>query len=355
MNIARSTSRNHLLATVSGMVLICSICGSGPALAAGQPAVWIELDGSIGNVLDTTHDIGLPLGPMVPASGLTGPLVGNLDFARVYTNDAKITFQPENSDWLFSASIRYGRSRGAAKISQALAPIPTTSFVSYQFTYPLYPSSNKTRVRPVAASREKLNGDTTSAESHLILDFEAGKDVGLGMFGHGSTSVLSAGVRFAHFAASRRVAEFGQTQGFGFQTSYFRTYVWPGYGTRRRELWDTISASGSATSRFKGLGPSIQWEASARLWGDEQGGLSLDWGANAAILFGKQEKKIHYQSSSEGHCAGSGCPPISLSIQTRMVPTIPEQSASPISVALQACRSKSRRPNSALVIVPICS
>jgi hypothetical protein len=308
MNIECTASRNHLLATVSSMVLICSVCCSGPASADEQPAVWIEFDGSIGNVQDTMRNIDLPLGPMVPGSGFTGPLVGSLDFARVYTNDAKITFQPDNSDWVFSASIRYGRSRAASKISQALASIPTTSFTSYQFTYPLFPSSNKTRVRPVAVSREKLNGDTSDAESHFILDFDAGKDVGLGMFGHGSTSVVSAGVRFAHFAASRQVAGFQQTQGIGFQTSYFRTYRWPGYGTRRRELWDTISASGSATSRFKGLGPSIQWEASARLWGNEQGGLSLDWGANAAILFGKQEKKIHYQSSSEGHCAGSGCP-----------------------------------------------
>jgi len=309
MNIARSTARNHLLATASSMVLVCSICGGGPVLAADRPTVWLELDGSIGSVQDLTSDIGLPLGPLVPSSGLVGPLVEKMNFARAYANDAKITFQPDDSDWLFSASIRYGRSRGkSSKVSQTLAPIPTTSFVSYQFTYPLYPSSNKTRVRPAAISREKLNGKTTSAESHLVLDFEAGKDVGVGMFGHDSTSVLNAGLRFAHFATSRRVTGFQETNGINFQTSYFRTYRWPGYGTRRRELWDVISASGSATASFKGVGPSIQWEASAPLWGNAQGGLSLDWGANAAILFGKQQKKIHYQSSSEGHCAGSGCP-----------------------------------------------
>jgi len=308
MNIARGTARNHLLATASSMVLICSICGGGPALGADRPTLWLELDGSIGNIQDLTSDIGLPLGPMVPTSGLTGPLAEKMNFARAYTNDAKIMFQPDNSDWVFSASIRYGRSHTASKISQALAPIATTSFVSYQFTYPFYPSSNKTRVRPAAVSSEKLNGDMKSAESHLILDFEAGKDLGLGLFGHDSTSVVSAGVRFAHFATSRKVNGFQQTQGIDFQTSYFRTYRWPGYGTRRRELWDTISANGGATSSFKGLGPSIQWEASAPLWGNVQGGLSLDWGANAAILFGKQEKKIHHQSSSEMHCAGSGCP-----------------------------------------------
>ena len=32
-----------------------------------------------------------------------------------------------------------------------------------------------------------------------IADFQAGKDVGLGMFGNGGKSVFSAGVRFAQF------------------------------------------------------------------------------------------------------------------------------------------------------------
>ena len=39
------------------------------------------------------------------------------------------------------------------------------------------------------------------SESHAILDFTAGKDVGLGMFGRDSTSTLSLGVRFAQFAS----------------------------------------------------------------------------------------------------------------------------------------------------------
>jgi hypothetical protein len=62
---------------------------------------------------------------------------------------------------------------------------------------------------------------------------------------------------------------------------------------------------------FVGLGPSVQWEASAELWHDPRGGgVSLDWGANAAILFGKQKKRTQHQSSIAGHCFGSHCPAV---------------------------------------------
>ena len=39
------------------------------------------------------------------------------------------------------------------------------------------------------------------SEHHTIADFQAGKDIGLGLFGHDGTSTLNAGVRFASFSA----------------------------------------------------------------------------------------------------------------------------------------------------------
>lgn len=48
------------------------------------------------------------------------------------------------------------------------------------------------------------------------------------------------------------------------------------------------------------IGPSIAWDATVPLIGKPDDGLSLDWGANAAILFGRQKANISIQSI-QGH------------------------------------------------------
>lgn len=176
-------------------------------------------------------------------------------------------------------------------------------------SYPLFPSFNMTDYRPVPKTQEKLHADTSSTESHVIIDFQAGKDVGIGLFGRGSISTLSAGIRFAQFKASRKISGFQQTQGMHFQTSHFTTIITPGGGnfTQVREIWTSITANGSSSQKFDGLGPSIKWEASAPLWSDPRGGsVSLDWGINGALLFGKQAKKLRHQTASGYMCSAQG-------------------------------------------------
>jgi iron complex outermembrane recepter protein len=310
-NTKSGGSRSRLLATVSAMALVASVCAAEPAVA-GQPPLWFELGWNFENIRISDSNLALPLGPLVPQSGLTAPLTNDFGFSRSYTSDGTITFKPDGSDWVFAASIRYGRSRGSSqKLNQALAPIPTTSLVTYQRSIPAYSYRDQHRVKHLPISQEKLSEDGSSAEAHFIVDFEAGKDIGLGMFGRGSTSTLSAGVRFAHFTTSRKASNFQETQGIHFQSSHFTGLFYsyfPSTKTKRRELWNAISANGSTSQNFNGLGPSIQWDASAQLWGDSQGALSLDWGVNAAFLFGKQKIKIEHQTTSHEHCVGDGCP-----------------------------------------------
>lgn len=305
-----NASRNRLLTTVSTLVLVMSISGVGSVSAdEAKPSVWIELGWDFETVRNSTSDLGLPLGPLVSQSGLTAPLDDKLNFSRSYAVDGSVTFQPDGSDWKFAATVRYGRSQSASKLKQALAPLSETSFVTYKLTYPLFPSSNRTRVRQVPRSGDKLNGETSDSESHFIIDFQAGKDVGVGLFGQGSTSTLSAGVRFAHFALSRKTSNFHETQDVHFQSSHLMTTFWPAYITKRRELWNDIAASGSASQNFNGLGPSVRWEASASLWpAPTDGSISFDWGANAALLFGKQNKRMLHQTKSIDFCQGGGCP-----------------------------------------------
>lgn len=57
-----------------------------------------------------------------------------------------------------------------------------------------------------------------------------------------------------------------------------------------------------ATRKFHGVGPSISWNASAPFAGDAKDGeLTLDWGLNAALLFGRQRTKTHHQTTGRHH------------------------------------------------------
>jgi len=318
-----SIARNRFLATVSTLTLITSACGSEVALAAEpdhEQTLWIELGWQADSVNYSKRDLDLPLGPLVPSSGLTAPLFQHLKTGRSNDIDSNISYKPEGSDWNFSASVRYGRSaQGKSQINQSKPVLPTTSFVSYHTSVQLSPYylRHRTRSKTVQGGHPTLHAETANAESHFIVDFEAGKDVGLGLFGSSNTSTLNAGVRFAHFAFSREVSNFHESPGnVHFHTSHNTTlrYVYssphyvPHFHTKRRETWNDISANGSTSQNFSGIGPSLRWDASAQLWSDPRGGgISLDWGANAAILFGRQMKATHHQTTNAEHCTGYPC------------------------------------------------
>ena len=55
----------------------------------------------------------------------------------------------------------------------------------------------------------------------------------------------------------------------------------------------TYHATGYADRDFHGIGPALSWSGSAPFVGNSQGGeITFDWGANAALLFGKQRTRV---------------------------------------------------------------
>ena len=145
-------------------------------------------------------------------------------------------------------------------------------------------------------------------QSHMVLDFTAGKDVGLGMFGNSGSSSINFGVRFAQFisesTSSMRArpdshfsnpcflsyaALFGFPPSSGFE---FCRNVNPGY--------HTFAAASHAERSFRGVGPTIEWNGSIPILHHEQdAGLFLDLGVNASVLFGRQKASGNHQTS--GH------------------------------------------------------
>lgn len=141
---------------------------------------------------------------------------------------------------------------------------------------------------------------TTHEESHAILDFTAGKDMGLGMFGLDGSSVLSAGVRFAQFASQSSVDMHARPD-----LQFHQIGPFPQYGiteVKYHPFFHTYRAAESASRNFRGVGPSIAWTGSASMLGDRHDGeIFFDWGANAALLFGRQKTRVQHQATGYYH------------------------------------------------------
>jgi hypothetical protein len=143
-------------------------------------------------------------------------------------------------------------------------------------------------------SQEKfVDSQVYHAESHAIMDFQAGKDVGLGLFGEDLSTVLSAGIRIAQFTSHSSVDMRARPD---MHWKYLPSAAAP---TRSviASAFHTYHAHETAVRKFQGIGPSISWSGSAPVMAVDTGGFDFDWGANAAILFGRQKSKVsHYQT-----------------------------------------------------------
>ena len=108
--------RWHLLSTASAIALIgatdCWIATAG-AEGADVPTVWIELGGQLERQTAQGDVAQLPFVANYSSSPVFIP-DSPLHVVRppLYSNggEAKISFDPEGSDWILSASMRYGRS-----------------------------------------------------------------------------------------------------------------------------------------------------------------------------------------------------------------------------------------------------
>lgn len=273
----RTTIRKQFLATASTLALTAYVAASDAAKAEdARPTVWIELGGQ----MEQVQGVSAPFSPpfMTAISPTPGPYANNIfsDTQRpgrlAFGFDGAAMFQPGGSDWILSVGLRYGRSNTNRHVHQQ-SDFPTT----YGGIF-VIGAQNK----PFADS--KLAYD----ESHAILDFGVGKDVGLGAFGSGATSTIGIGVRFAEFSNRSKVDAMGRPEihigraGFRYAASFYNY---------------TLFAQ--AARSFRGIGPSLSWKASAAILGNKDAGeVTFDWGINGALLFGRQKAKINHTTNA---------------------------------------------------------
>ena len=297
----RKNFRLQLLATASAIALIGCACGTNAARAADadndHPSIWIELGGQLSRLDDGQEAFTPPLAAarpsiFTPSQRFERPPLYSLD------EFGKIAFEPDGSNWVLSASIRYGHTSNKRDVNQQTSPQPNV----IHYTAPGSSPKESTQL-PIA---ERF-ADTTvrNDEHHLITDFQAGKDVGLGMFGgKDGSAVFGAGIRFA---------QFGSASNFALKSDpdwkrLYRNLNYPPVVNNQKAVtaspYHINVASLLATRSFHGIGPSISWNASSPFAGNsEKGELLFDWGANAAILFGRQKAAIHHQSTAQYHPA----------------------------------------------------
>ncbi|HEV2562576.1 MAG TPA: hypothetical protein VGT78_10580 [Rhizomicrobium sp.] len=306
----RTTIRWKLLTGVSALALTAYVSSGAFAEDAGQPQIWIELGGQL-NRLNDGQESFAPVFPNSPPRPSIFSPSQKFDGAPRFgiDEDGKLSFQPDDSDWVFSASVRYGRSANKRHVHQQTNP---NNVVKYYYTsnitYTGGPPRRQKQTNVVKPQAAKF-ADTLARDSdrHLILDFQAGKDVGLGMFGgQGGSSVISLGVRFAQFKSKSNVA-LKSNPDWHFHYKYFPSIVSTNFPSSKivaGSVFHSNVASLQATRSFRGIGPSLSWNASAPFAGNlKEGELTFDWGVNAALLFGKQKARTHHQTTARYHGA----------------------------------------------------
>ena len=286
--------RWQLLVTVSTAALLASAYGA-EAADSDRPLIWIELGGQLERLSDAQEAFDPPFMPSVTIPAQLSALNIQQPPAYALSENGKISFQPEGTNWVFSVAVQYGRTSANRHRHQQTANVGIPAHITIGGQYlnlgTKYPSLD----------RKFSDGKTSQSEHHLVLDFQAGKDVGLGIFGNRGSSVLSAGVRIAQFSSKENI-NLSARPDLQYPTTPISSI--PGFLAFENTPMDFHHYLGVLNSQrsFRGVGPSLAWNGSMPFAGDASSGeITLDWGANAAVLFGRQRTSGHHQTAVKSY------------------------------------------------------
>lgn len=303
--------RWQLLATVSALALMTSAADAARAAGDDHPTVWIELGGQMETMQSTSDPF---VAPFMTRSPTPAPYEGDALIENQHAPrhsfgfEGKFVLQPQESDWSFSAGLLYGRSNANRHFHhQSPAAVG------------IYPSGVRDLYFAAYADVKSI-----TSESHMVLDFAAGKDVGLGMFGNHGSSNINAGIRFAQFTSRSNASINGRPEVNVVPYQYYCCI-------RQVASFSDYQMTAHSARSFHGLGPSLSWDASATVLGNsESGELVFDWGVNAAVLFGRQKAKTDHGTEATYR------PPVQLAsyFNTQLYPLRPHADARSRSVVV---------------------
>jgi len=223
----------------------------------------------------------------------------NRDFDWGDGREVKLTYRPDGSPWMVSGSYGYGRTNtGTTRVHSEIphdrvCALPTTGpFAPFgkavcEPDYSLFGQPPGRYYNPFALKtpRSWSDSDARSKEEHTLVDFNVGRDVGLGRF----ASVVGLGVRYAQLKSDTLVHMSGLPDEYvpeGWHSKYVHYVRYQGTVEAHRE--------------FKGAGPQLNWNAAAPILGNADAGhLNVDWSVTGGVLFGKQTTKVEGQGISQ--------------------------------------------------------
>jgi len=245
----------------------------------------------------TTHGGTMNMTEWMEAAGFPGPARYEKPPSAGFDWEGKLVFQPDGSDWFLMAGIRYGRAGrnefthqsqyAGTKTNFKVGPIyrPCSTFKAS--------SPGQYQVCLHGGLRKFIDAHASQSEQHSMMDYEAGKIVGIGLFGRGGTGKIGGGIRIAQFD-SRANEDINSDPQYHFIPDYKNKYH------------NVYESRGQEERSFHGMGPEATWDAEQPVWGSpDEGQVTIDWGVNAAVLFGRQKVDAHH-FSSYCHAIGSG-------------------------------------------------
>ncbi len=265
----RRIVRRRLLLTVSSAALAVFATDATADENSGRPTVWIELGGAFDQIVHGSQgwvppNLTDPISNPSPKPFGAAPNIG-------YDYDASVSIQPEDSEWIYTASVRYGRAQQGPRRTHDQAYDLEPCFFNQKYCLSTY---------AFLTAKEK------TSSTHAIIDFSAGRDFGLGAF-HGGKSTLHFGVRVA------QLTEHADAMLTAFSTQ-------PAKYSAGKLVHE---ADALFVRSFTGAGPSASWDDTVPLIGSLTDGVSLDWGANAALLFGRQKARLNLHTN-DTHYSG---------------------------------------------------
>jgi hypothetical protein len=300
----RSNAKWQLLASVSVLALIANAASQAKAEDTEHPTVWIEAGAQLERLTNGQDPFAPPFVATLLQNPFTPPAVVQKPPLYAFGQEGRLSFTPDGSDWVFSASLRYGRANSSGNTHEETSPASPQRIVNI-------PALSFYRSKYITAAAKRFASVASKThDSYLIADFQAGRDVGLGAFGVHSSSILNAGVRFAQFTSQSR-SRIDSDPDFMVNYKYPSTLIgFTGYFKIPQQAWNIYSAKNTISRSFSGIGPTVEWDANVMLIGHPDASeVTFDWGVNGAMLFGRQKVTAHHTTmahhGSEGHGSGA--------------------------------------------------
>jgi len=297
-NNRQTNIRLRLLATASAVVLAACVATGEKVQAADRPTVWIEGGLHLDNITGSNETFVPPLDDLTVNGFPDTPTGANFlgqgsggfpsftdvenVLGRSVGAEGSLSFQPAGSDWVFNISASYGRTHSKRHILEREHIVGEPGYATG-----IHPGGfGQFLVTPSYNNYVDQGADNT--EAHTIVDFKVGKDVGLGLFGHSTESVFSFGARYVQMNMTSNGHSYAQPgeRFYRIKSATLGKYSVVGQHQNSQSLLRRYSD-------LHAMGPSLSWSNTTGLWGDvADGQIAVDWGANAAVLFGRQKTKV---------------------------------------------------------------